>query len=262
MLLHGINALGRCGIKIGICIAHFASFLGTLLITLSTTRWRFVHILTQLDRIGVQSSLIVLLTGAFTGVALALQGYIALYRLGGQELIGLFIAFGMTRELGPVLTGLMVMGRAGSAMAAELGTMQITEQIEALRTLHINPYQYLLVPRLVACSIALPVLTLFAMTCGIVSGYLVGTNYLGISGKQFITLMQQFISLSDVVGGLLKAFCFGLIIAIVSCYQGFMTQDGARGVGLATTQSVVIGSIVILLANCVLSMLLYQVGMT
>lgn len=164
MLLQSINALGRYVITNGARCVRVVSFLGTFLITLVTTRLRCVHVITQLDRIGVQSSVIVILTGAFTGIALALQGYIALYRLGGQELSGLFIAFGMTRELGPVLTGLMVMGRAGSAMAAELGTMQITEQIEALRTLHINPYQYLLVPRLIACSIAVPLLTLFAMT--------------------------------------------------------------------------------------------------
>lgn len=164
----------------------------------------------------------------------------------------------MIRELGPVLTGLMVTGRAGSSIAAEIGTMRITEQIDALRTLRLNTFQYLVVPRIVAGILILPCLALFSMICGIIGGYCICVYVLGLSPEDYVTSIRTYVELSDIRGGLIKSTFFGLILTWVGTYKGFYTSGGARGVGISTTQSVVMSSIMILISNYFLTKMLEQ----
>ena len=255
-----INTLGTAAIQLCGQLGSCMFFLVATLSTLCTTRLKVKQVLAHMQHIGVESCAIIFLTSVSSGFALALQTYIGLSRFGGQEFIGVVVALGMTRELGPVLTGLMVTGRAGSAMAAELGTMQITEQIDALRTLCINPLQYLVVPRLVASTLILPFLTVFAMLCGIAGGYIYSTYVLQLNPAVYKASIQQHAELSDIIGGLIKSAFFGFIVAWIGTYMGYTTQGGARGVGSATTKSVVIGSIMIVIANYFLSSLLFKVG--
>jgi len=166
------------------------------------------------------------------------------------------VALGIIRELGPVLTGLMVTGRAGSAITAEIGTMIITEQVDALRTLRINIFQYLVVPRIIASTFILPFLTLFSMIFGIIGGYIVCVHVLELSPEDYETSIRNYVEMQDIRGGLIKASFFGLILSSIGTYKGIYTHGGARGVGIATTQSVVAGSILILIANYFLTKML------
>jgi len=209
-----------------------------------------------MERIGVESANIVILTGTFSGMVFALQSYIGFQRVGGEQFIGAVVALGMIRELGPVLTGLMVTGRAGSAIAAEIGTMNITEQIDALRTLRINTFQYLIVPRIVAGTLILPFLALFSMIFGIAGGYVVCVYILGLSSEDYVSGIKTYVEMADVTGGLIKSSMFGLILAWVGSYKGYYTIGGARGVGISTTQAVVLGSILILISNYFLTKML------
>lgn len=211
----------------------------------------------QAERIGVDSFYITAITGGFAGAVLAIQSYKGFHKFGGEEFIGPVVALSMIRELGPVLTGLMVAGRSGSAIAAEIGTMEISEQIDALKTLCIDTYQYLVVPRIVAGLVMLPFLGMFSMISGIVGGYLVFVYVLGLSGEAYTSGMKELIESWDIFGGLLKSAVFGFILTAIGCYQGYHTKGGAKGVGLATTQSVVVGSILIIIANYFLAMLLF-----
>lgn len=257
MILAMCTALGARVITICTVFGNFTLFCATIFATLFTSRLKIRKLFTQMNSIGVDSWIIVILTGFCAGAVLAIQSYIAFKRFGGQELMGPLIALSMTRELGPVLTGLMVAGRCGSAIAAEIGTMRITEQIDALQTLLINPFQYLIVPRVLASTIILPFLTLFSSACGIIGGYLVSVNVLGLNGEQYVAGIASHVELNDIIGGLIKAGAFGLILALVGSYKGFLTRGGSRGVGQSTTQSVVIGSILILIANYFLASLLF-----
>ncbi len=206
-------------------------------------------LLRQIERVGVNSIPVVLITGAFTGMVLALQSYTGFKRFNAEAFVGTVVALSMTRELGPVLSGLMVSGRIGSAMAAELGTMQVTEQIDALYTLATNPIKYLIVPRFLASLIIMPVLTVFADAVGMLGGYAVSVYLLGSNPTIYIRRTYDYLDLEDIYIGLLKACVFGMIIAIIGCYQGFNAQGGAEGVGKATTRAVVLSSLLILIAN-------------
>lgn len=237
-------------------LGDFTLFLSKTVITLCTTKPKIEKIFYQMNRIGVESFNIAVLTGTFTGMVFALQSYIGFQRVGGEQFIGAVVALGMIRELGPVLTGLMVTGRAGSAIAAEIGTMEITEQIDALRTLRINVFQYLMVPRMIAGTIILPFLTLFAMIFGIVGGYVVCVYILELSPEDYQSSIRNYVEMSDVMGGLIKSSVFGFILSTVGCYKGYHTRGGAQGVGIATTQSVVTSSILILITNYFLTKLL------
>lgn len=232
-------------------------FLLRTIIAFFSTKLKLKKTISQMEKIGVGSFSIVFLTGVSSGLALALQTYVGLSRFGGEDFIGIVVAIGMTRELSPVLTGLMVMARSGSAMAAEVGTMRISEQIDALKTLDINPFQYLIVPRLVAGTFILPFLTAISMTCGIIGSYFYATHILGINSEQYISNVQANVELSDITGGLVKSSIFGLIITWIGSFFGYNASGGARGVGAATTQSVVAGSILILMANYFLSSIMF-----
>jgi phospholipid/cholesterol/gamma-HCH transport system permease protein len=214
-------------------------------------------LLRQIERVGVNSIPVVLITGAFTGMVLALQSYTGFKRFNAEAFVGTVVALSMTRELGPVLSGLMVSGRIGSAMAAELGTMQVTEQIDALYTLATNPIKYLVVPRFLASLIIMPVLTVFADAVGMLGGYAVSVYLLGSNPTIYIRRTYDYLDLEDIYIGLLKACVFGMIIAIIGCYQGFNAQGGAEGVGKATTRAVVLSSLLILIANYFITALFF-----
>lgn len=237
--------------------AFFLFFLNIIKVFFSS-RLRFHKTFEQMKMIGVDSLAIVVLTGASSGAVLALQSYFGFKRFGAEGFIGPVVALSLTRELGPVLTGLMVTGRAGSAIAAEIGTMKITEQLDALKTLGIDVNQYLMVPRVLAGIIILPFLTLFCMIFGIMGGYLIAVRTLHLNGQQYMDGIRTYLEYSDITGGLIKASCFGLILTWVSCYKGYQTAGGAKGVGASTTESVVVSSILILIADYFLTAILFK----
>ena len=214
-------------------------------------------IIKQMENIGVNSIPVVLITAISTGMVLALQSYNGFRRFNAESLVGTVVALSMTRELGPVLTGLIVAGRAGAAMAAELGTMKVTEQIDALSTMAVNPVKYLVVPRVISSMIMMPVLTVFANLVGIVGGYFIAVQILDVNPTVYVRRTTDFLELDDIYGGILKALVFGLIIASISCYKGFATEGGAEGVGRATTGAVVISSMLILISDYFLTAILF-----
>lgn len=212
--------------------------------------------LKQLYDIGVASLPVVAITGFFTGLVLAAQSFYQLSDKGLSGITGVMVAKAMITELGPILTAFMVTGRVGAAMCAELGTMKVTEQVDALETMAVNPHRYLLAPRVFAGSLMMPLLTLFSMLMGVIGGYLISVYYFGMSTSAFFEPMPMHITLFDLLTGLIKSFVFGLLIMTVSCYKGMKTFGGAAGVGRATTNSVVITYCCILFTNFFLTMAL------
>lgn len=206
-------------------------------------------ILRQFLQIGYYSLPVVGLTAIFSGAVLALQSYSGFSRFNAESTIATVVVLSITRELGPVLAGLMVAGRVGASMAAEIGTMRVTEQIDALRTLSTNPFKYLIAPRVLAGLLMLPLLVLVADIIGVMGGYLVSVHVLGFSPGPYISSTFKFLEQIDVVSGLTKAAFFGFIISIMGCYFGYNSRGGAEGVGAATTNAVVAASITILLLN-------------
>jgi phospholipid/cholesterol/gamma-HCH transport system permease protein len=217
--------------------------------------WRMLG--QQMMRIGYFSLPVVGLTAFFTGGALALQIYVGSNRFGVESVVPNIVVLGITRELGPVIAGLMVAGRVAAAIAAELGTMRVTEQIDALTTLSTNPVKYLVVPRLVASVVTLPLLVLVADAIGVFGGYVVSTESLGFNGATYIKNTVDFVTNGDVSSGVIKAAVFGFVIALMGCYNGFHSKGGAQGVGAATTNAVVSSSILILAANYFLTSVLF-----
>ncbi len=256
MFIKSIDKIGHLGLSICTMLGRFSIFLWTAIKTLFTTKLKVRKLFYQIERIGVSSLPVVVLTGFSTGMAFALQTYFGFKRVGGEQFIGTIVALGMIRELGPVLTGLMVTGRACSAIAAEIGTMRITEQIDALKTLRINVYQYLIVPRILGGTIILPFLVLFTMIFGIIGGYIISVYVLMLSPEDYVSGIETYVEVADIRGGLIKAGIFGLILTWVGTYKGYKTSGGARGVGIATTESVVLASILILVANYFITKLL------
>ena len=227
-----------------------------------TMAWQFrppfrpSQIIKQLHFIGFKSTFVVVLTAAFTGMVLALQGYYSLRKFGSEALLGSAVALSMIRELGPVLASLMVTARAGSAMTAEIGIMRITEQIDALETMAINPLQYLITPKMVAALLTVPLLVSIFDVVGIWGGYLVGVKLLGVSAGSYWSSIESAVEWRDVYGGLLKSISFGLIISWVCCYKGFFTSRSAEGLGRATTEAVVLASVLILVWDYFLTSIL------
>ena len=207
--------------------------------------------------IGFYSLPVISLTAIFTGAVLALQSYTGFSRFNAESTIPTVVVLSITRELGPVLVGLMVSGRIASAIAAEIGTMRVTEQIDALKTLSTDPYRYLILPKIIAAMCALPLLVLIADILGVMGGYLVATLKLSFSGSAYLINTVEFLERSDVISGLYKSIIFGFIICLMGCYHGYKSQHRARGVGKATTYAVVSSSILILLSNYLLTELLF-----
>jgi len=248
-IILGINVLREAG-SIGIFFIHsiYLCFKKPI---------KFNYIMKQMEFIGVNSVAVVIISGGFIGMVLALQSYHGFRRFGSEGLVGVTVALSMTRELGPILTGLMVAGRAGSAMAAELGTMRVTEQIDALTVMALNPVKYLVVPRVIASFIMLPVLTVLSDFVGIAGGYIVGVKLLGINEGAFINKIIKYLDLEDIYNGLVKAAFFGIILSVISCYKGFYTKGGAEGVGRSTTEAVVFSCLTILISDYVLTSLMF-----
>ncbi|TAL02539.1 MAG: ABC transporter permease [Rhodospirillaceae bacterium] len=210
-------------------------------------------ILRQMVDIGFYSLPVVGLTAIFSGMVLALQSYTGFSRFSAESAIADVVVVSLTRELGPVLAGLMVAGRIGASMAAEIGTMRVTEQIDALTTLSTNPFKYLIVPRLIAGLLMLPLLVLTADIIGVAGGFVVSVYKLGFNPTTYINNTYDFMKAFDVVSGLIKAAAFGFVIALMGCYNGYHSKGGAQGVGAATTNAVVSASIIILVVNYVLT---------
>jgi phospholipid/cholesterol/gamma-HCH transport system permease protein len=215
------------------------------------------NIFKQMEFVGVKSIFVVVLTGTFTGMVLALQSYHGFRLFSAESMVGTAVALSMTRELGPVLTALMVTARAGSAMAAELGTMRVTEQIDALYVMAANPVKHLIVPRVIAGVIMLPFLTVVSDFVGIAGGYLVGVELLEINSGSFVRNIIRHLDMEDIYNGLIKAAVFGLILSLIGCYKGFNTRGGAEGVGRATTEAVVLSSVSILVSDYFLTAIMF-----
>jgi phospholipid/cholesterol/gamma-HCH transport system permease protein len=211
----------------------------------------------QMIDIGYYSLPVVGLTALFTGVVLALQTHTGFSRFSAEGAVATVVVLSVTRELGPVIASLMVAGRIGAAMAAEIGTMRVTDQIDALSTLSTNPFKYLVVPRLVAGTLAVPMLVLVADVIGVFGGFLVGTYKLGFNPAGYLGQTVDYLHADDVNSGLVKAAVFGFIIALMGCYHGYHSRGGAEGVGTATTYSVVSASIMILLFDSALTSILF-----
>lgn len=216
--------------------------------------WNLVR--EQLYHIGVMSLSVVAITGFTTGFVLAAQSFYQLGEKGLASVTGVLVAKSMITELGPILTAFMVTGRVGASMCAELGTMKVTEQIDALKSMAVNPSSYLVAPRFIAGIFMIPLLTLFSTMMGIFGGYLIASNLFHLSAANYFNPMQIHITLFDVATGSIKSFVFGILIVTVCCYRGMKTSGGAAGVGEATTQSVVTSYILILLADFFLTMAL------
>ncbi len=219
---------------------------------------QFHKIIQQIYFIGMKSLIVICLTGAFTGMVLGLQGYYTLSKFGSEGLLGAAVALTLIRELGPVLAAIMVIGRAGSAMAAEIGIMRISEQIDALETMDINSIRFLVSPRLAAAIISFPALTAVFDVVGIFGGYLTGSGLLGISPGIYFSRVESSVAMVDVMGGFYKSVVFAVVIATMCCFQGYYTHlqaegFGAKGVSLSTTSAVVISSVLVLVADYVLT---------
>ncbi len=251
-----VTALGRIALSFIVYLGELALLVYETCVSMvvAPIRWRLF--LRQIVEVGWRSQLVVIVTGMFTGAVLTAQTYFQFSSLGMGSATGSVVAVSLFRELGPVLTGLMVAGRVGAAIAAEIGTMKVTEQIDALRSLAVHPIDYLAVPRVLALIISMPLLVAESVGLGICAGYVVGVHVLDISGPYFLENVYHYVGPRDIKMALSKAFCFGVVIAFVSCHQGLNAKEGAVGVGRAPTEAVVISSLAILIMNFFLTFLL------
>ncbi|MFI4983853.1 MAG: MlaE family ABC transporter permease [Rickettsiales bacterium] len=241
-----LQVVGRLGIFVGQIARAAASF---------KIYWR--QIFTQFLEIGFYSLPVVGLTAIFTGAVLALQSYTGFSRFNAESSIASVVVLSITRELGPVLAGLMLAGRVGAAIAAEIGTMKVTEQIDALYTLNTNPFQYLVLPRVLAGMIMMPLLVVVADIIGVMGGYMVSIYKLNFTAYSYLKSTFEYLEYQDVRSGLIKACAFGFIVTVMGCYHGYNSKKGAQGVGIATTNAVVSASILILLTNYIITGLLF-----
>jgi len=245
-VLRPLDAIGRGAIAVVEALGRFGMFLAEALGTLLTPPFKFWAFIDRINYIGYRSLLIILLTGGFTGMVLGLQVYFTLVRFGSEAYLGPAVALSLIRELGPVLAALMVTGRAGSALTAEIGIMRITEQIDALTVMALNPVRYLVAPSILAGLVTFPLMTAIFDTVGIFGGYLVGVELLGLSQGTYFGEMQTFVDLNDIMMGFWKSLSFGVLVTWVCTYKGFHVGHGAEGVAKATTDAVVLSSVLIL----------------
>ncbi len=243
--------------RFAVQMGRFVQMLGRVFAWTPRPPYDVRELLRQMVRIGVSSTPVVLLTALFTGMVLALQTFTVLKRFNAESYVGSLVALSMVRELAAVLSSLIVAGRAGSAMGAELGTMRVTEQIDALEVMATDPVQYLVVPRVWATTLTLPLLVVLADGVGIAGGYLVSVVLMGANPVSYVNTSFQFMEIKDLMSGLIKAAAFGMLLATIGCQQGFHTTGGAEGVGRSTTSAVVLASIAILIADFFLTKLLF-----
>ncbi len=226
---------------------------GQSLLWLVRPPYRLSQLFLAMDFIGVKSIFIIALTGVFSGMVLSLQTVNSLRQFSAEGVVGSIVAVSLCREISPVFAALMVTARAGSAMAAELGNMRVTEQIDALTTMGVSPVQYLLSPRLLASVLMLPLLFVLYTSVGMVGAYVVAVDWLGVDPGIFVSNIEKYLLLSDLTMGFTKATVFGFLLCTISCTQGFFASGGAKGVGEATTRAVVMSSVSVLVANYVLT---------
>lgn len=238
-------------------LGEIVMFLGSSIYWMFKPPFRIREVLRQLDFVGTQSSFLLLMTGGFTGMVSALQTYNGMSRFGAESLVGATVALALARELGPVLSALMVVGRVGSAMTAELGSMRNTQQIDALSSMAVAPIQYLVSPRIVATTFALPFLSAIFGFSGMCGAYFISTSYLSIDAGAFMSGIRDYLDSTDITQGLIKALVFGLILSVVACFRGYNATGGARGVGIATTKSVVLSSVLILFSDYVMTTIMF-----
>ena len=253
-----LAAIGRTFLSILQNIGRLVIFIGSALSHFVRPPFYPRLIGRQIVDIGYYSLPVVGLTALFTGMVLALQSYTGFARFNAESTVATVVVLSITRELGPVLAGLMVAGRIGASMAAEIGTMRVTEQIDALTTLSTNPMKYLVVPRLMAGVIMLPCLVLVADIIGVFGGFLIGTYKLGFSPGAYISSTWRYLEAIDVISGLVKAAAFGFLVALMGCYHGYHSRGGAQGVGAATTNAVVSASILILVFNYLITEIFFS----
>jgi phospholipid/cholesterol/gamma-HCH transport system permease protein len=255
--------IARILTAVGASLLSLLTYLGELVVLAAETfrsiftrkvRWRLF--MAQIVEVGLLSQLVVVITGGFTGAVFAAQTYFQFNRLGIGSGVGAVVSVAICRELGPVLTGLMVTGRVGAAMSAEIGTMKVTEQIDALRALAVHPVDYLVVPRTLAMIISMPLLVAECIGIGIFAGYFVSVYLLDVNGPYYMANMVRWTGSRDIIMGLSKAFCFAFLIVFISCHKGLTSREGAVGVGRATTEAVVDSSLAVLISNFFMTMLL------
>jgi phospholipid/cholesterol/gamma-HCH transport system permease protein len=245
---HVLDWVAVCG--------RFALLAGATARAARRRRFPWLETLRQLEAIGSRSTTIVLLTALFTGMVLALQTGIALERFGAKLYVGSVVGLSLARELGPVLTALMVGGRVGAGISAEIGAMQVTEQVDAIRSLGADPVQKLVLPRVIAATLALPLLTILADVLGVLGGMLIATTQFAIGGRFYLDTIRAMVTVEDLVSGITKTLVFGWIIAMVGCFAGLETTGGTVGVGRSTTAAVVVASITVLIADFFLTKML------
>jgi len=259
-----MKKIGEWLILLGRKVLDFITYIGAISLFFAKTifwlfhpPYRIKHIIRQAAKIGVSSLPIVSLISLFTGMVLSLQSAYQMQKIQAEMYIASLVALSMIRELGPVLTALIVAGRCGAAITAEIGTMKVTEQIDALETLATNPINYLVVPRFWALLISLTILTIYADFIGIIGGYIVGVYKLNIPHHMYVKMTFEPLTQSDVHNGLYKSFVFAIVICIISCFEGVRAQGGAEGVGKATTSSVVRSFVLIIASDCFLTAFMY-----
>ncbi len=257
--MNPIAAIGRVFMAFLAAVGRLALFTGHGLAAACRPPYYPRQVGRMMLEIGYFSLPVIGLTAIFTGGVLALQSFTGFARFSAESSIAIVVVLSITRELGPVLAGLMVAGRIGAAFAAEIGTMRVTEQIDALVTLSTNPFKYLVFPRLLAGAIMLPCLVLVADIIGVFGGYIVSIQKLGFAPWPYLNTTWSYLELEDVISGLVKASVFGFIIALMGCYHGYHSRGGAQGVGKATTNAVVSASILILLFNYLLTELFFAI---
>jgi phospholipid/cholesterol/gamma-HCH transport system permease protein len=252
--------------RIGQAVIDFFDEVGHLtFLVVQCARWlprrpyRIFLFLQQCEYIGVGSLPIVLLTGLFAGLVFALQSSIAFAKFNAESLVGATVVISLARELGPVLTGLMVTGRAGSAIATEIGTMRVTEQIDALESMAVSPIQYLVLPRVLALIVVMPLLTLLFNYVGFLGAFIISVYQAGINEGTFMGRIYQVVDIIDLLGGLFKSSAFGFVIGVIGCHRGMNAEGGSRGVGVAATRTVVTCSVSILILDYLLTTLLLMV---
>ena len=251
-----LEKLGTTVLALLMYLGRLGLFLGQALLLIFIPPLKVRRLVRQMHFIGARSLLVITLTGLFAGMVLALQGYYTLRRFGSEAFLGPAVAISLITELGPVLSALMVTGRAGSALAAEISVMRITEQIDALEVMALNPMRYLAVPNLLAGTFVMPLLSALFDVVGIYGGYLIGVQLLGVSSGTYFNGIADTVDLSDVTTGLYKSLTFGLLISFICCFKGYYAEYGAEGVGKATTEAVVFSSVMILVMDYFLNSVL------
>ena len=251
-----INAVGRAFLSLFQYLGEVVLLAADTFRSIFTRRLRWKLFMHQIVEIGLLSQLVVVITGGFTGAVFAAQTYFQFNKLGIGSGVGAVVSVSLCRELGPVLTALMVTGRVGAAMSAEIGTMKVTEQIDALRALAVYPVDYLVVPRALAMMLSMPLLVAECIAFGIAASYFIAVHLLEINGTYYMANMIRWTGIRDITMGLTKGLCFAILIVFISCHKGLTAREGAVGVGKATTEAVVNASLAVLICNFFLTMFL------